>query len=475
MRRAESACIPTTVRGDDFCARRTWLLGSAAFLLIVAQALPISAPAGERRIEREKNVVEARILRAKPAVVRIFTEVSAEVTIRCARNDAHVVTPEPSRESGTGFIIHPDGWIATNGHVVKPVYDSDADHVTSFLKAAADTSCGPGLAQLPKTERATRMRAILQDAENQKGVKVNKKLLVDLPHKPGTEKAVASYPAEVKAYSPSIDPDRLPKGGGKPDPPMLDAAIIKIEASNLPTVTLAPSIEYVHLGEELFIIGYPGVVLWHTYLDEASRAEATVTYGRVSSFKNDLNGRRILQTDAAISWGNSGGPAVSWSDEVIGVATFISTSLEGDQAIQGFNFLIPVDTIHALARRIGVTPQSDGPFMREWQAAVNAYFRGGFSTALAHAKAADKILPDLSDVHQLRTHLERLLRDHPMWDTERRVFFGSWLGIALIVAAIALSGAFGVRAVRKRRRARKLSRARSLREPADDLLKRREE
>jgi hypothetical protein len=427
----------------------------AASLLMVAQAVPISALAGERRIEREKNVVEARILRVKPAVVRIFTEVGAEVTIRCGTNETHVVTPDPDRESGTGFIIHPDGWIATNGHVVKPVYDSDAEHVANFLKAAADKACGPALAQMPKQERARRMQAILQDPENQKGVKLTKKLLVDLPHKREAEKAGTSHPADVKAFSPSIDPERLPKGGGRPEPPMLDAAIIKIEATNLPTVSLAPSIEYVHLGEELFIIGYPGVVLWHTYLSETSRAEATVTYGRVSSFKDDLNGRRILQTDAAISWGNSGGPAVSWSDEVIGVATFISTSLEGDQAIQGFNFLIPVDTIHALARQIGVKPQSDGPFMREWQAAVNAYFRGGFRTALAHAEAADKILPDLSDVHQLRTHLERLLRDHPMWDTERRTVLGSWLGIAVIVAAIALSGAFGVRAIRKRRRVRR--------------------
>jgi len=475
MRRVERVCAPTTAQVGDSRPLRARAAGSAVFLLIVAQVFPIPAHAGERRIEREKNVVEARILRVKPAVVRIFTEVSAEVTVRCAKNDAHVVTPEPDRGSGTGFIIHPDGWIATNGHVVKPVHDGDAEHVANFVKAAADKACGPGLTQLPKPERTARLQAILQDPENQKRVKLTKKLVVELPHKPGAAKAVTSYPAEVKAYSPSIDPDRLPKGGGKPDPPMLDAAIIKIEANYLPSVSLAPSIEYVHLGEELFIIGYPGVVLWHTYLDEESRAEATVTYGRVSSFKNDLNGRRILQTDAAISWGNSGGPAVSWSDEVIGVATFISTSLEGDQAIQGFNFLIPVDTIHALAQRIGVTPQSDGPFMREWQAAVNAYFRGAFSTALAHAEATDRILPGLSDVHQLRTHLERLLRDHPMWDTERRVFFGSWLGIAVIVAAIALSGAFGVRAIRKRRRARRLARAGSPRNSADVVSTRRQE
>ena len=44
----------------------------------------------------------------------IFTEVSAAVTIRCGANETHIITPDPDRESGTGFIIHPDGWIATN-------------------------------------------------------------------------------------------------------------------------------------------------------------------------------------------------------------------------------------------------------------------------------------------------------------------------------------------------------------------------
>jgi serine protease Do len=432
-----------------------WFSGLAVFLLIVGQAVPIPALASERRVERQKDVVEARILRVKPAVVRIFTEVSAEVAIRCGTRETHIVTPDPDRESGTGFIIHPDGWIATNGHVVKPVYDSDAEHVANFLQVAADAACGPALAQLAKPERTRRMRAILEDPENQKGVTLTKKLMVELPRKREAEKEGTAHPAEVKAYSPSIDPERLPKGGGKPEPPMLDAAIIKIEATNLPTVSLAPSIEYVHLGEELFIIGYPGVVLWHTYLSDTSRAEATVTYGRVSSFKNDLNARRILQTDTAISWGNSGGPAFSWSDEVIGVATFISTSLEGDQAIQGFNFLIPVDTVHALARQIGVTPQSDGNFMREWQAAVNAYFQGRFSMALNHVEAADKILPDLSDVQQLREHLQRIMREHPSWDTDRRTFF--WTNLVIVVVAVGAiaSVAFGVRTIRKRRRMRR--------------------
>ncbi|RPI07929.1 MAG: serine protease, partial [Zetaproteobacteria bacterium] len=427
----------------------------AVFLSVVGQANPIPARTSERRFERQQGASEARILRVKPAVVRIFTEVSAEVTLRCGEGGTHVVTPDPSRESGTGFIIHPDGWIATNGHVVKPVHGSDDEHVAGFLRAAADKACGAELAQLPEKERTTRMQALLRDPANRAGVRLTKKLLVDLPHNLAEGQVAIPYPAAVKAYSPSIDPDRLPKDGGKPEPPMLDAALIKIEATQLPAVRLAPSIEYVHLGEELFVIGYPGVVLWHTYLSEASRTEASVTFGRVSSFKYDVNGRRILQTDAAISWGNSGGPAFNWNDRVIGVATFISTSLEGDQAIQGFNFLIPVDTIHDLARQVGVTPQSDGTFMLEWQAAVNAYFGGRFRTALAHAEAADAILPGLADVYRLRTHLQRLNEEHPWWDTELRVATGTFLTIAVVASAFVFFTVLGVRTIRKRRQKRK--------------------
>jgi S1-C subfamily serine protease len=154
-------------------------------------------------------------------------------------------------------------------------------------------------------------------------------------------------PAVVKAYSPPIDPDALPKGGGVPakGKQMLDAAIIKIEMTDLPTVDLAGRATHVHLGENLYIIGFPGAVLWHDFLSAESRAASSVTFGRVSGFKLDVNERWVIQTDASISWGNSGGPAFNRNGEVVGAATFITTSVEGDQAIQGFNFLIPVQTI----------------------------------------------------------------------------------------------------------------------------------
>jgi serine protease Do len=375
--------------------------------------LPGFAVAGQRVLdERNAERVEAMILRVRPAVVGILTDVRAEVTIRCGKNDTYVVTPDPDTENGTGFIIHPDGWIATNGHVVKPVYKDDAEHVANFLQQAAEAACGPRLAKLPAAQRKVRMQQIVNDPENRKGVKLTKRLEVFFSKRvaAGT-RFPPGVPAVVKAYSPPIDPDSLPKGGGVPakEKQMLDAAIIKIEMTDLPTVDLAGRTTHLHLGEDLFIIGFPGAVLWHDFLSTESRAASSITFGRVSAFKLDVNERWVIQTDASISWGNSGGPAFNRRGDVVGAATFITTSLEGDQAIQGFNFLIPVQTIQQMAKDIGLTPKADDPFSDEWERAITAYFEGKYGEALERLEGAEKLFPGLWDVQRLRVLLKDIL------------------------------------------------------------------
>ena len=105
---------------------------------------PSSLSAGEVAPDRQEEIVAARIMRVLPGVVGIITEVSAEVTVRCGPKDTYVVTPDADKENGTGFIIHPDGWIATNGHVVMPVQKPDEEHVTDFLAASGQGCLRPG-------------------------------------------------------------------------------------------------------------------------------------------------------------------------------------------------------------------------------------------------------------------------------------------------------------------------------------------
>jgi len=384
----------------------------ACILAVGLLALPPFAAAGMRVTERDVERVEAMILRVKPAVVGILTEVKAEVTIRCGKNDTYVVKLDLDTENGTGVIIHPDGWIATNGHVVKPVFRDDEEHIADALRQAADGACAPRLAKLPAAQRKARMQQILGDPANRKGVKLTERLEVFFQKRvaPGAP-IPPGVPGVVKAYSPPIDPAALPKGGGVPPKgkEMLDAALIKIEMTDLPTVSLRGRATHVHLGESLYIIGFPGAVLWHDFLSTESRSAASVTYGRVSGFKLDVNDRWVIQTDASISWGNSGGPAFNRNGEVIGQATFITTTLDGDQAIQGFNFLIPVETVQKMAKDIGLTPKTEDPFMREWEHAVVAYFEGDYRRAMERLEAADKFLPGLSDVERLRFLLKDLL------------------------------------------------------------------
>jgi S1-C subfamily serine protease len=352
---------------------------------------------------REEGTLEASILRAKPGVVLISSEVSAELSVRCGRGALRTVTPDPLSETGSGFIIHPDGYIATNGHVVARSYEMNERMLgDEFLETAAAKACGSALAGLPADQRKARLRAIMAAPENRMRIRLTKTLHVHL----STGKI---YPAQVLAYSPAIDPaaprtDSKGAGGdmGPMDTSGKDVAILKIAETNLPTLRLAANSTGLRLGEQIFVLGYPGVVLHHDFLSRKSALEASVTVGRVSAFKIDITDRRVIQTDASISWGNSGGPAFNLRGEVIGAATFISTTLEGDQAIQGFNFLIPVETIHAYAREISLVPTADSLFTRTWEQAVARYFQGDYTGAARSVEEAERIMPGFADLMRLR-------------------------------------------------------------------------
>lgn len=138
--------------------------------------------------------------------------------------------------------------------------------------------------------------------------------------------------------------------------PVTDVALLKIEGKKFPFIKLSSSDE-VEVGEWAIAFGNPFGLF-------DNNAKPTVTVGVVSnmgvSFTQPIgNGsrrvyRNMIQTDAAISSGNSGGPLVNGLGEVIGVNTVIySTSQNSSGAGSiGIGFAIPINRVKTVVDRL---------------------------------------------------------------------------------------------------------------------------
>ena len=117
-----------------------------------------------------------------------------------------------------------------------------------------------------------------------------------------------------------------------------DVAVLKVEASDLPTVTIGSSDELI-VGDQVVAIGNPLGELTNTltvgYVSAKDRAVTTDSFA--------IN---MIQTDAAINSGNSGGPLFNMYGEVIGItsAKYSGESSSG-ASIEGIGFAIPIDDV----------------------------------------------------------------------------------------------------------------------------------
>ena len=117
----------------------------------------------------------------------------------------------------------------------------------------------------------------------------------------------------------------------------LDLAIIKINANNLNYLLLGDS-DKIKLGQEVYAIGNPIGVEF----------QRTVTSGIISGLNRTIkiedNNKQsymedLIQTDASINIGNSGGPLINLEGEVIGINTIKI------EAAEGIGFAVPINII----------------------------------------------------------------------------------------------------------------------------------
>ncbi|MCA9070791.1 MAG: trypsin-like peptidase domain-containing protein, partial [Planctomycetaceae bacterium] len=201
-------------------------------------------------VHRTSGMTTYKVLGRDPEIDRIFQEDDKE-----------------QLATGSGFVVHPDGYLMTCAHVI---------------------------------EGAT-------------------KIEVDLGNK--------TYAARVIA----INSQR-------------DIALIRISARNLPVLPLGNS-DQIELAQHVRVVGYP--------LSDVLGTSVKITQGSVAGFIDRKNGR-MIQVDASMNPGNSGGPLVNDRGEAIGVA---SAGFFGSD-ISEVGLGVPANDVMTLMQKNGIAPQT---------------------------------------------------------------------------------------------------------------------
>jgi hypothetical protein len=321
----------------------------ACALLIVGAVTAHAEPPPQQKVA----------LTAKPSVVRVWGAYIATYEIAGQKiPDCCAVGG-----TGTGFFITADGYIATNAHVVADIADGEAVAKGKMYQQLMDIVRKELAREMARMSDA-QIRQVLDEI---KLVDLEKRAYVVLPSGEKLEYEVVQY--------------------GKPGTGR-DAAIIKVKTDNAPALPIGDSSRS-QVADQIVVIGYPGVADLRELLDEKSQLQATVTEGAVSSLKHANSGEQILQISAPITHGNSGGPALDMTGNVIGLATFGTD-------VQGFNFLVASSTLqeYVKAAKLELKPSKT---LAEWRTGLDHYWADEYTPAIDNFREVASLFPMHSD------------------------------------------------------------------------------
>lgn len=281
--------------------------GSAPQSNLAAQMLPMGSGNGTEFTAADYDRAVVNVTeRSLPAVVSIHVKGTLNYVI----NDPYLrllygnqIARKPISGMGSGVIIDPDGTIITNDHVINIANQMNVDFAKSNIE----------------------IQVVLNDGR--------------------------TFPAKVLQHF-----------------PVLDIAIISIDAKNLPYLELDSS-GGARQGQTVLAIGNPfGDALTGGLLG----SEPTVTKGIISATRRNLAiptstftryYRNMLQTDASINEGNSGGALINLDGKLVGINTAIM-SPNGTGSI-GIGFAFPADRV-----RLVFDHMKDGNDIGRWYTGI---------------------------------------------------------------------------------------------------------
>ena len=170
--------------------------------------------------------------------------------------------------------------------------------------------------------------------------------------------------------------------------PSTDIAVLQVDAhARALTPLLLGNSDAVHVGDSVVAIGNP------------FGYDRTVTTGVVSALQrvitapNSYSIDHVIQTDAALNKGNSGGPLLNARGEVIGVNSQISTGGSGSSGNLGIGFAVPINTVKTVAGQLISSGHVDHAYLGITAQPVTATAAKLFHLPVSHGLLVASVQP----------------------------------------------------------------------------------
>lgn len=314
--------------------------------------------------------------------------------------------------TGSGFIINPEGIVATNGHVVKftpsdvlidSIYLGNKQVTRSYLdflvKSAQTTqavanqyyTASVGGNRQAQDEIVGSITLLPEAAKTQV---INEEAVYAVQLSNESVRFNANNLREFNfnsniVFAKLVDIDYNPYDDITNEGfSSSDVALLKLQQSSEYPFASLGSIDSLSSGSMIVVIGFPGLA--ENQLVNTTESVPTSTEGKVNSIRTAKGtNNKLIQSDVTISRGNSGGPAFNSNGEVVGLATY---GLE--ESGNKLNYMRDIADLKSLIKKNNINlPESAVGAQKEWEVGLLKYSKAYYSSAINSFKRSQSMYP----------------------------------------------------------------------------------
>lgn len=394
------------------------------------------------------------------AVVRVGTIYCYDLDLLNATNTTAMHLPQTCTAGmGSGSIVREDGFVCTNGHVVKVpksaalttkvqlmIVAKDEAKVASFVNYLAD------LGLIKRSETAAFTSSLMRTETD--AISALSTLIAHIPDyllKVNSEAGQYAIQLGNDPLRLNISPDKLSFNYTKTivEANLIDAQVdlnnANLETSRTSDVALLditgngtfPVVKIGNMadlrkGDEITIVGFPGFVDGGFQTKE-KHTVPTATQGRINQLATDAAGNKLVSASTLIAQGNSGGPGFDESGKQIGLATYAALSAVDPEAgktkFSKEGILRDIADFTKLAATHNITFTGTSKVNDHWYAGIDTFIKGDYGKAAAEFKAAESAYTN----HYLVASFIAAAEDQANIGLRRNVLIGAAAFIALLI------------------------------------------